>query len=92
MLHITNILLLVVIVTAESGCGGSGSGGQTNQGSNNSGGTTTVIVTPGAIGQVWQGTTVAFQAQVTGQSNLAVVWSVREGRATVVRFVRGSVR
>ena len=82
MLRITSILLLVVVVTAESGCGGSGSGGQTNQDGSNSGdNATTVVVTPGAIGQVWQGTTVAFQAQVTGQSNLAVVWSVREGSA-----------
>ena len=40
-----------------------------------------VAVTPSGLGNVLQGTTVQFTAQVVGRSNHAVVWSVREGSA-----------
>src|SRR5438309_1097899 len=80
MLRTTSVALLIAMVIAALGCGGgSGSGSQSNPGSQSN--ATSVVVTPGAVGQVWQGTTVQFTAQVTGQSNKTVVWNVREGSA-----------
>jgi len=70
--------VLLAIAMASSGCGG---GGPTPSGlsSGGPGGlpdpATGVIVTPNGVGQVWQGTTVQFQA------NVPVFWSVLEGTA-----------
>jgi len=81
MSRIPAIIVLTALLVAVSGCGGGSSSGSQSSGSGSQSNATSVVVTPGAVGQVWQGTTVSFQAQVTGPSNKAVVWSVREGSA-----------
>jgi hypothetical protein len=74
--------LLIFLVIAASGCGGPGSGSPASSGSQSGSqsNTTSVVVTPSGIGEVWQGATVQFTAQVKGRSDQAVTWSVGEGK------------
>ena len=82
MLRLPTIALMAALVMTASGCGGAGGGGTGDPPpSKGSTGGTSVVVTPNGIGQVWQGTTVQFAAQVIGQTNQAVTWSVQEGSA-----------
>src|SRR2546425_6374002 len=77
MYRIAAITLLIAAVMTALGCGGgSSSGSQSNQG------TTSVVVTP-ATATVYQGMTAKFQAQVVGQSNQAVTWSVEDNFGTI---------
>ena len=82
MLRLRTVALMAALVLTASGCGG-GAGGGTGDPPPSKGGTggTSVVITPNGIGQVWQGTTVQFAAQVIGQTNQAVTWSVQEGSA-----------
>lgn len=79
MVRITATSVLLAIAMASLGCGGGSSVGPSALSSGGPGGlpdpSTGVVVTPNGVGQVWQGTTVQFQA------NLPVFWSVREGSA-----------
>jgi len=78
MVRITATAVLLAIAIAGSGCGGGSSVAPSGLSSGGGPGDvppTGVLVTPSGIGQVWEGTTVQFQA------NVPVFWSVREGRA-----------
>jgi WD40 repeat protein len=75
MIRSTTIAIVIALVMAVSGCGGGGGNGDPPSKG------TSVVVTPSGIGQVWQGTKVQFAAQVIGQTNQAVTWSVQEGSA-----------
>jgi len=79
MIRRVSIALVVLLAMTASGCGG-GAGGRTGDPPPSKGGTS-VVITPNGIGQVWQGTTVQFAAQVIGQTSQAVAWSVQEGSA-----------
>ncbi len=80
MIRIASIAWLILLVVTASGCGGGGGNGDPPPGKGGAGGTS-VVVTPSGIGQVWQGTMVQFAAQVIGQTNQAVTWSVQEDSA-----------
>lgn len=79
MVRIAAIAVLLAIAMASSGCGGGSSVAPSGLSPGGPGGLpdppTGVVVTPNGVGQVWQGTTVQFHA------NLPVFWSVREGSA-----------
>lgn len=79
MVRITATAVLLAVAMASSACGGGSSVASSGLSSGGPGGLpdppTGVIVTPNGVGQVWQGTTVQFQA------NLPVFWSVGEGSA-----------
>jgi hypothetical protein len=82
MVRLTAIALMAALVTTTSGCGGGGASGVKETGDPPpSKGATSVVVTPGGVGEVWQGTTVQFAAQVIGQTDQAVTWTVQEGSA-----------
>src|ERR1700730_12693470 len=75
MFPIATIALLIAMFMAASGCGGGlSSGSQSSSAS--------VIVTP-ATATVYQGATAKFQAQVVGQSNQAVRWSVQDNFGSI---------
>jgi hypothetical protein len=78
------IALLMALVVAASSCGrgSSSSGSQSNQGGPPPGNATSVVVTP-ATATVYQGMTAKFQAQVVGQSNQAVKWTVQDNFGTI---------
>lgn len=78
------IALLIALVVAASSCGGgsSNSGSLSNQGGPPPGNATSVVVTP-ATATVYQGMTAKFQAQVVGQSNQAVKWTVQDNFGTI---------
>jgi hypothetical protein len=80
MIRFATITLFVVSVILTSGCGGSGGNGDPLPGTGGTGGIS-VVVTPSGIGQVWEGTTVQFAAQVIGKTNQTVTWAVQEGSA-----------
>ena len=77
MVRIPATAVLLAIAMASSGCGGGSGAAPSGLPSGGPGGLpdppTNVVVTPSGIGQVWQGTTVQFQA------NVPVFWSVLEG-------------
>jgi len=79
MVRIAATALLLAVAIASSGCGGGSSVASSGLSSGGPGGLpdppTGVIVTQNGVGQVWQGTTVQFQA------NVPVFWSVGEGSA-----------
>src|ERR1700751_4102379 len=84
MIRFATITLFIVSVILTSGCGGSGGNGDPLPGKGGTGGGTggiSVVVTPSGIGQVWEGTTVQFAAQVIGKTNQTVTWAVQEGSA-----------
>ena len=68
MVRIAATALLLAVAIASSGCGGGSSVASSGLSSGGPGGLpdppTGVIVTPNGVGQVWQGTTVQFQANV----------------------------
>ena len=78
MVRIPTAAVLLAIAMASSGCGGSGAA-PSGFPSGGPGGLpdppTSVVVTPSGVGQVWQGTTVQFRA------NVPVFWTVGEGSA-----------
>jgi hypothetical protein len=83
IVRITGITLLIGAVVTALGCGGgSSSGSQSNQGGPPPDSGTSVVVMP-ATAMVYQGMTAQFQAQVVGQSNQTVVWSVDQGLGTI---------
>ena len=77
MFRIATIALLIAMFMAASGCGGGPSSGSRSQSIS-----TSVVVTP-ASATVYQGATTKFQAQVVGQSNQAVTWSVQDNFGTI---------
>jgi len=83
MIRFATITLFVVSVILTSGCGGSGGNGDPLPGKGGTGGGTggtSVVVTPAGIGQVWEGTTVQFSAQVIavrGPTDVAIVQTVK---------------
>ncbi len=86
MFRIATIAWLIATFLAASGCGGgSGSGSQSNQAAGGlpQGSTSSVVVTP-ATANVYQGMTTRFQAQVVGESDQTVTWSVeKDGLGTI---------
>jgi len=80
MIRFVSIAFVVLLVMTASGCGGGGGNGDPLPGKGGAGGTS-VVVTPSGIGQIWQGTTVQFAAQVIGQTSQAVTWALQEGSA-----------
>jgi len=79
MVRITATAVVLAIAMASLGCSGGSSVAPSGVSSGGPGGPSDpppgVVVTPNGVGQVWQGTTVQFHA------NLPVFWSVREGNA-----------
>jgi hypothetical protein len=68
MVRITATAVVLAIAMATSGCG-EGSGGAPSRLSSGGPGSPSdppgrVVVTPSGVGQVWQGTTVQFQANL----------------------------
>jgi len=72
-----SLLMALVVVASSCGGGSSSSGSQSNQGGPLPGNAASVMVTP-ATASVYQGMTAKFQAQVVGQSNQLVMWSVEQ--------------
>jgi len=70
-MQVAGIALLTAALMTAWSCGG----GSSSQGGLGTG--TSVVVTP-ATASVYQGMTAKFQAQVVGQSNQTVVWSVEQ--------------
>lgn len=79
MIRITETAVLMALAIASLGCNGTSSVAPSRPSSGGPGDPSdppaSVVITPNGVGQVWQGTTVQFHA------NVPVFWSVSEGNA-----------